>query len=115
MLELPAKALALEHSDEVFPMLLLFGPLGLPEILVILALALLLFGPKKLPELGRSLGKGLREFKKGTSGLMDNLQESIDAPPQQQQQQKTEQTSPTNPVEQAPKEKKKTVIDLEDN
>jgi len=37
--------------------------LGIPEVLVILGVALLIFGPKKLPELGRSLGKGLRNFK----------------------------------------------------
>ena len=37
--------------------------LGVPEVIVILGIALVIFGPKKLPELGRSLGKGLRNFK----------------------------------------------------
>ena len=37
--------------------------LGIPEVIVILGVALVIFGPKKLPELGRSLGKGLRNFK----------------------------------------------------
>ena len=40
------------------------GQLGFPELVVIFVIALLVFGPKKLPELGKSLGKGLREFKK---------------------------------------------------
>jgi sec-independent protein translocase protein TatA len=39
----------------------IFG-IGLPEMMVILAIALLIFGPKKLPEIGRSLGKALRGF-----------------------------------------------------
>jgi len=39
------------------------GELGLPEILLILGLALLLFGPKKLGELGKSLGEGIRSFR----------------------------------------------------
>ena len=38
------------------------------EILILLLVALLLFGPKRLPEMGRSLGKGLREFKDSISG-----------------------------------------------
>jgi len=40
--------------------------LGLPEILLILVIALLIFGAAKLPEIGKSLGKALSEFKKGT-------------------------------------------------
>jgi len=39
------------------------GELGLPEILLILGIALLLFGPKKLGELGKSLGEGIRSFR----------------------------------------------------
>jgi sec-independent protein translocase protein TatA len=44
-----------------------FG-VGVPEILILLLVALLLFGPKKLPEMGRSLGRGMREFKDSISG-----------------------------------------------
>ena len=40
------------------------GRLGLPEILIILAIFVLLFGAKKLPEIGRSLGKAINEFRK---------------------------------------------------
>jgi sec-independent protein translocase protein TatA len=46
--------------------------IGLPEILIVLAIALLVFGPKRLPELGRSLGKGMREFKDSISGKDDD-------------------------------------------
>ena len=46
-------------------MVAIFESLGLPEILVILAIVLLLFGAKRLPEMARSLGKSSREFKKG--------------------------------------------------
>ncbi len=45
-------------------------PFGIswPEILILLLVALLVFGPKRLPEMGRSLGRGLREFKDSISG-----------------------------------------------
>ena len=48
-------------------------PFGInwPEILVLLLVALLIFGPKKLPEMGRSLGRGFREFKDSISGRDD--------------------------------------------
>jgi sec-independent protein translocase protein TatA len=46
--------------------------IGLPEILVVLVIALIVFGPKRLPELGRSLGKGIREFKGSVSGENDD-------------------------------------------
>jgi sec-independent protein translocase protein TatA len=46
----------------------MFNQIGLPEILVVLVIALLVFGPKRLPELGRSLGRGMRSFKDAISG-----------------------------------------------
>ncbi|HEX9942637.1 MAG TPA: twin-arginine translocase TatA/TatE family subunit [Thermoanaerobaculia bacterium] len=45
------------------------GSLGLAEIAFIFILALLIFGPKKLPEIGRTLGKGMAEFRKATNEL----------------------------------------------
>lgn len=51
--------------------------LGFPEIMMIMLLALLLFGPKKIPEIGRTLGKGLREFKRSTSGFMDSINQDV--------------------------------------
>jgi TatA/E family protein of Tat protein translocase len=49
------------------------GSLGFPEIAFIAILALLLFGPKKLPEIGRTLGRGMAEFRRAT----DELKRSI--------------------------------------
>lgn len=46
----------------IFPALL--GPLGLPEILLILFIVILLFGPKKLPQLGKSIGETVKELRK---------------------------------------------------
>ncbi len=51
----------------------MFG-LGLPEILLILVIALLIFGAARLPEIGRALGKALSEFKKGTQDLGEDVQ-----------------------------------------
>ena len=47
----------------------MFGPLGLPELIFIMVLALLIFGPRKLPEIGRTLGRGMAEFRKASSEL----------------------------------------------
>ena len=50
--------------------------LGLPEILLILVIALLIFGAARLPEIGRAMGKALSEFKKGTQEITsDNNKE----------------------------------------
>ena len=43
----------------------MFGTLGLPELLIILAIVILIFGVNKLPRLGKGLGEGIRNFKKG--------------------------------------------------
>jgi len=62
-----------------------FGSLGTTDMLVILAIALLLFG-KRLPEVGKSLGKGIVEFKKGLKGVDDEIenQSSRPSPPRQE-------------------------------
>ena len=46
--------------------------IGFPEIIVLLVIALIVFGPKRLPELGRSLGRGIREFRSSVSGDSDD-------------------------------------------
>lgn len=51
----------------------MFNKIGMTEILVILGVALLIFGPSKLPALGKSVGEGLREFKKSMQGIKDEI------------------------------------------
>src|SRR5438876_7282362 len=53
------------------------GQLGFSEMLLIFIVALLVFGPKKLPELGKSLGKGIREFKKATEELKSSWEDQV--------------------------------------
>jgi sec-independent protein translocase protein TatA len=53
------------------------GPIGFSEMLVIFIVALLVFGPKKMPELGKSLGKGIREFRKATDELKQTWEEQV--------------------------------------
>lgn len=49
--------------------------IGLPELLIILAIALIIFGPNKLPELARAFGKAMREFKKATEEVKESFSE----------------------------------------
>ena len=42
--------------------------IGVPELLIVLGIVLVIFGPKRLPEMGRSIGRGLREFKQSIGG-----------------------------------------------
>ncbi|MFQ5742242.1 MAG: twin-arginine translocase TatA/TatE family subunit [Acidobacteriota bacterium] len=55
----------------------MFGSIGGTELLVILFIALLIFGPRRLPELGRSIGRGLSEFKRASNELKRSLEEEL--------------------------------------
>lgn len=57
----------------------MFGSIGGPELLLILAIALLVFGPKKLPELSRTIGRGVAEFRRATQGFKSTLEREISA------------------------------------
>ncbi len=62
-------------------MFAVFG-LGGGELVMIMAVVLLLFGAKKLPELARGLGQGIREFKKASNEVTDELHRAVEAEPQ---------------------------------
>jgi TatA/E family protein of Tat protein translocase len=53
--------------------------LGFPELVIIFIVALVIFGPRKLPELGRSLGKGLTEFKRASNELKRTWEDEVEA------------------------------------
>lgn len=73
------------------------GPIGFPELMIILVVALIVFGPRKLPELGRSLGKSLNEFKRASNELRNTLDEEIRV----EDQRKTEPPAPLAPTDPA--------------
>jgi TatA/E family protein of Tat protein translocase len=68
----------------------MFGSLGMPELVIILVIALIVFGPRKLPELGRSLGKSIGEFRKASNDLKHTLDEEIRHEEQKEQRTKME-------------------------
>jgi len=76
----------------------MFGSIGMPELLIILTLALIIFGPRKLPELGRSLGKSLGEFKRASNELRNTLDEEIRI----EEERSTRPARPVTPAEPAP-------------
>ena len=56
----------------------MLGSIGMPELILIFIVALIVFGPKKLPEIGKSLGKGLAEFKKASDDFKQSIQREVD-------------------------------------
>jgi TatA/E family protein of Tat protein translocase len=72
----------------------MFGPIGMPELLIIMVIALIVFGPRKLPELGRSLGRSLGEFKRASNELRSTLDEEIRI----EEQRSADRQRPTEPA-----------------
>jgi sec-independent protein translocase protein TatA len=71
--------------------------LGYTEVLLILAVVLILFGAKKIPELAKGLGSGIKEFKKATRDVQEDLQRAIeddDPPPSSRRKPPVEKAEP---------------------
>jgi len=75
----------------------MLGNIGPLEIALVLIIALVVFGPKRLPELGRSLGKGIREFRGSVSGDDDDEQERP-SPPHEVEPGRSETAAHEEPV-----------------
>lgn len=69
----------------------MFGSIGMPELIIILVIALIIFGPRKLPELGKSLGRSLNEFKRASTDLQNTLEQEIKLEEQKDRQKEKEQ------------------------
>ncbi len=72
----------------------MFGSIGMPELVIILVIALIIFGPRKLPELGKSLGKSINEFKKASAELQNTLEQEIKLEEQKDERSKTAAATP---------------------
>jgi TatA/E family protein of Tat protein translocase len=77
----------------------MFGSIGMPELIIILVIALIIFGPRKLPELGKSLGRSLNEFKKASTDLQNTLEQEIKI---EEQKEAASKTAPPHTVTPGP-------------
>ncbi len=68
----------------------LFQSLGLPELGIILLIALIIFGPAQLPKIGRSMGKALREFREGSAEMTKAIREGVEASEKEEGKKKEE-------------------------
>ncbi|HAR46359.1 MAG: hypothetical protein A2X56_08925 [Nitrospirae bacterium GWC2_57_13] len=86
----------------------MFG-LGVPELIVIFIIALVVFGPKKLPDLGKSLGRGIAEFKRATSEVKESIETEMRQAERSLELEKIDErmkTSEAKPAEEQDKERK---------
>ena len=83
----------------------LFGTIGTTELIVLLLLGLLIFG-RRLPEVGKSLGKGIVEFRKGLKGVEDEIETETNKPPAPRLT-----SPPVNPAGQDPRVSRSDIVD----
>lgn len=57
----------------------MFGPLGVPEIILIMVVALLLFGPRQMPKIGRTIGQALGEFRRASNEFKKTIEDEVAA------------------------------------
>ncbi len=76
----------------------MFGSIGMPELVIILVIALIIFGPRKLPELGKSLGKSINEFKKASTELQNTLEKEIQLEEQKEKDEVKAKTAAAAPA-----------------
>ncbi|MBI5286328.1 MAG: twin-arginine translocase TatA/TatE family subunit [Deltaproteobacteria bacterium] len=81
----------------------MFGPIGMPELLIILIVVLIIFGVGKLPEIGAGLGKAIKSFKKSMSEEIE-----IDVTPPKEEKERLAESATTKSEDTAKKEEKQT-------
>ena len=92
----------------------IFG-VGLPEVTVILILALLIFGPKKLPELGKQLGKTLKSLKKASNEFQNEIDQVMNDDDEKEDIPKTLESNPKNKIYKDNKESEKKDLSKQEN
>jgi sec-independent protein translocase protein TatA len=88
----------------------MFGSIGMPELIIILVIALIIFGPRKLPELGRSLGKSIGEFKRASNELRSTLEEEIRIEEQRERTTTAAAATPPSPTPPPPADEEPTPV-----
>jgi sec-independent protein translocase protein TatA len=57
------------------------GPIGWPELIILLVVVLIVFGPGKLPDIGNAIGRGVKEFRKASNDLEESIRGDTKKPP----------------------------------
>ncbi|MGQ0537644.1 MAG: Sec-independent protein translocase subunit TatA/TatB [Gemmatimonadaceae bacterium] len=83
-----------------------FGNIGFPELMLIAVVVLLLFGAKRLPEIGASMGRSIKEFKRGLEGMDKSIKESSRDQSQIAGEQRSDQVAAGSEKEEQPEPKR---------